>query len=52
MDEDRRILVNETEDDEEELSGDILDPTRPTIRSCENTCLNIVHFSSIIAAIG
>ncbi len=51
MDEDRRILVNEAEDEEDDFSEDILDTNQPN-RSHENACLNIVYFSSIVAAIG
>lgn len=51
MDEDRRILVNEAEDEEDDFSEDILDTNQPN-RSHENTCLHIVYFSSIVAAIG
>lgn len=51
MDEDRRILVNEAEDEEDDFSEDILDTNQPN-RGHENTCLNIVYFSSIVAAIG
>lgn len=50
MDEDRRILVEDVDEvDEADVFEDTLEHRRPP---CDTSCLNIVYFSSIVAAIG
>ena len=52
MDEDRRILVNEGDDDDiDELEFEFQGGGKERAVSEEN-CLNIVYLSSIVAAIG
>ena len=54
MDEDRRILVNEGDDDDiDELEFEFQGGSGGKERTAgEENCLNIVYLSSIVAAIG
>ena len=51
MEEDRRILVNEVDEDVDELELEF-QGTEKESRAGEETCLNIVYLSSIVASIG